>query len=60
MAKKDKRGGARIGTGPKPLPEGEKKIQIVRYYKQSEIESLGGKELVNKMLDECFHLKLKK
>lgn len=52
--KKDKRGGARSGTGPKALPEGEKKIPIIRYYRQADVDKLGGKAAVNQILDDHF------
>lgn len=57
IMKIDKRkhnGGARSGTGPKPLPEGEKKIPIIRYYRQGDVDKLGGKEAVNELLDDHF------
>ena len=57
--KKETRGGKRPGAGRKFLPEGEKKIQIIRYYKKNDVEKLGGKVIVNQLLDEEFKNKLK-
>lgn len=64
MAKKkiDKRknnGGARPGAGPKTLPEGEKKIQITLYYKEKDVNLLGGKDTVKQILNKYFENKLK-
>ena len=42
--KKKRQGGARIGAGRKPLPDGEKKVTITIYPKQKYIDILGGKE----------------
>lgn len=59
MKKKDKRGGARIGTGPKKLPEGEKKIQIILYGRKNDVDLLGGLQNVKELLKSEFETRLK-
>lgn len=38
---KSKRGGAKQGSGRKPLPSGEKSVQVPVYFKQKYIDLLG-------------------
>lgn len=58
--KKPKHGGARTGSGrPKADPE-DKKIQITLYFKESDINLFGGKDIVKKQLSKYFENKLNK
>lgn len=41
--KKKNRGGARIGTGPKPIDENEKKVTVSFYIKKKHVEAAKAK-----------------
>ena len=58
--KKENRGGKRAGAGRPKLSDGETKIQIDLYFKEKDVEILGGKESVKELLIKKFEISLKK
>ena len=51
--KTKKRGGARVGSGSPPLPEGEKKVPITIFVKKKYVDAVGSKAAIKEVAESA-------